>query len=346
MATKPSPCYVGACEARLEVAVLLTAKSPTRAIACITLCLWGGIGVVAHAEVREVSIAEIVREFCAVVVANESHYVKAIEACFPNESQDTDTRKSCRAVINSVTRVINEFYKLRESSDVKLLYYVSYDWTPPASFLERWKCEFSEGTYETRWSCPGFSKEEVQIASQEAICADAFKAENRIGKLVGNANRADQLLTVKGLRVVGEETGGGWLFRRSGRSTARTKRIEGVDSLSGAAFDMKSDRRIELTGWQGATTGLRVAAESRSRVFEPLEGKLAQVRIGLPRHRVQPLCRITPTFWTTCPELRSAEIGRWMVARGDKPWPRGRPPRYEAEFVGVDGRTMSIRIVE
>ena len=35
--------------------------------------------------------------------------------------------------------------------------------------------------------------------------------------------------------------------------------------------------RIELTGWQGGTSGFRVVAESRRRVFEPLQGKLRYV---------------------------------------------------------------------
>lgn len=136
------------------------------------------------------------------------------------------------------------------------------------------------------------------------------------------------------------------MFRENGPSAGRIERIEGIGSCVAGALRMKSNRGIELSGWQGATSGLRVSAESRSRVFEPLKGELSQVQVVLPGHPVQPLCRVTSTFWTTCPELRSAEIGRWMVARGEKPWPRGHPPRYEAELVGVDGATTSIRIIE
>ena len=47
---------------------------------------------------------------------------------------------------------------------------------------------------------------------------------NRIVELLDNARRAKLLLAVKGLRV-GAEKGGGRLFRRSGRSTARIDRI-------------------------------------------------------------------------------------------------------------------------
>ena len=105
------------------------------------------------------------------------------------------------------------------------------------------------------------------------------------------------------------------------------------------------DQRIGLTGWQGGTSGFRVGKESRKRVFETLQKTLRRVRVALPGHGVQPTCRITSTFWTTCPEFRSAEIGRWMERRGEKPWAGGKPPRYEAELVSVDGDTACVRIV-
>lgn len=86
---------------------------------------------------------------------------------------------------------------------------------------------------------------------------------------------------------------------------------------------MRKRQKLTLTGWQGATSGLRVDAESRRRVFLPLKGVLRHVQVVLPGHGVQPCCRLTRTFWATCPEFRSAEIGKWMENRGDKPWPRG-----------------------
>ena len=105
------------------------------------------------------------------------------------------------------------------------------------------------------------------------------------------------------------------------------------------------DQTIYLTGWQGETTGFRVGRESKRRVFEPIQKTLRQVRIELPGHWEQPTCRITPTFWTTCPEFRSAEIGRWMLQLGHKPWRKGKPPRYEARFVEMVDGTVTVRIV-
>lgn len=77
--------------------------------------------------------------------------------------------------------------------------------------------------------------------------------------------------------------------------------------MVGRSKDMKSNRRIEISGWQRATTGLRVAAETESRVFEPLKGRLRQVQIGLPGHRVELVCRITATFLD---DVSRTQIGR------------------------------------
>lgn len=40
------------------------------------------------------------------------------------------------------------------------------------------------------------------------------------------------------------------------------------------------------------------------------------------------------TFWTTCPELRSAVIGRWMLDLGVIPWAKGKPPEFDLEPIG------------
>lgn len=35
---------------------------------------------------------------------------------------------------------------------------------------------------------------------------------------------------------------------------------------------------------------------------------------------------LSPTFWTTCPEIRNKEIGKWLLRCGLAPWPKGLPP--------------------
>ena len=39
-------------------------------------------------------------------------------------------------------------------------------------------------------------------------------------------------------------------------------------------------------------------------------------------------------FWTTCPELKSAVIGRWMLDLGVIPWAKGKPPEFDLEPIG------------
>ena len=108
---------------------------------------------------------------------------------------------------------------------------------------------------------------------------------------------------------------------------------------------MKRGQELVLTGWQGGTSGLRVGAETRRRLFLPLKGRIRRVRVVLPGYDAEPCCRVTATFWTTCPELRSAEIGRWMESRGDRPWADRQPPRYSAELAVGSGETAVIRIL-
>ena len=70
------------------------------------------------------------------------------------------------------------------------------------------------------------------------------------------------------------------------------------------------------------------------------------MKLELPGHFTRPCCRITPTFWTISPELRSTEIGLWMEQRGHKPWPEENPPRAEAELVATVEGTAKICIVQ
>ena len=107
---------------------------------------------------------------------------------------------------------------------------------------------------------------------------------------------------------------------------------------------MDDGQRVTVSGWKGPTSGLRVDAESRRRVFLPLKGVLRRVRLLLPGHAVQPWCTLSPTFWTSCPEFRSVEIGKWMAKRGDAPWPRRNPPRYEATLLAGSGETAELHL--
>lgn len=44
--------------------------------------------------------------------------------------------------------------------------------------------------------------------------------------------------------------------------------------------------------------------------------------------------KVTKTFWTSCPELRSPAIGAWMKKRGVVPWAKGKPPEMRLTPMG------------
>lgn len=76
-----------------------------------------------------------------------------------------------------------------------------------------------------------------------------------------------------------------------------------------------------VTAWSngGSGRGLRVPPQDRDRFFRR---DWRTVTITLPDGRVI-TPNLTRTFWTTCPEIRSAAIGRLAPS-----WPVGNPPRF------------------
>lgn len=175
--------------------------SKTLAFQCLALGFLLSACVRVHAEVRDVPVSEVVKEFCAVIVANEVRYTELLEGCFPDASQSRETLNECVAVRNSVVQVMNAFFNLRTSPEVELHYSVPYDWQPPAEAFARLKCKRSQ----YGWGCGELSKAEALIATREPICADAFEAEERIVTLSTNVRRAFQLLQIRSLRTVPEE---------------------------------------------------------------------------------------------------------------------------------------------
>jgi superfamily II DNA or RNA helicase len=80
---------------------------------------------------------------------------------------------------------------------------------------------------------------------------------------------------------------------------------------------------------QPAGYGVRVSVDDRKRIFKPT---WSEVTIQISAHRVS--VPLSPGFWRKCPELRSAEIGRWLLQEGLAPWPRGHPPPLRLEPLG------------
>ncbi len=76
-----------------------------------------------------------------------------------------------------------------------------------------------------------------------------------------------------------------------------------------------------VKGWKGGGYGIRVGRRNVRKHFVP-DWKIIEVVIDGQPH----IFHLTPTFWTTCPEFRSAVIEKWLKKKGLAPWPPGEPP--------------------
>jgi hypothetical protein len=88
-------------------------------------------------------------------------------------------------------------------------------------------------------------------------------------------------------------------------------------------------RPVHATGWHGGGDsdepggyGLKLTELERDRNFDRTWD---HVLIDLD-NGVTADVRISASFWRQCSELRSADIGRWLLSQGAAPWLRGSPP--------------------
>lgn len=80
----------------------------------------------------------------------------------------------------------------------------------------------------------------------------------------------------------------------------------------------------------GSGYGLKVSTGDRDRYFRR---EWADVIIELPGE-VSTVVSLSPSFWSSCSELRSAAVGRWLMSEGLAPWLRGGPPTVALTPVG------------
>ena len=94
-----------------------------------------------------------------------------------------------------------------------------------------------------------------------------------------------------------------------------------------------STSNFAVTRWRCGTWGLRVHEEGRA-IFQRHRRRLDQepLVVVLPGATAPLRIHLSPSFWQKCPEVRAAEVGRWMRSRGGTPWPQGRPPTYRASL--------------
>jgi len=79
----------------------------------------------------------------------------------------------------------------------------------------------------------------------------------------------------------------------------------------------------------GSGYGVRLSVADRERHFDHTWSEVL-VDVGEREAVHVPL---SPSFWDTCSELRSAAIGRWLIRNGLDSWPRGKPPTVELQHI-------------
>jgi hypothetical protein len=89
---------------------------------------------------------------------------------------------------------------------------------------------------------------------------------------------------------------------------------------------------MTVTAWNngkyassGVGYGLRLDPSDRNKAFRQA---WSNVSLDLPNGVNGVQVTLSPSFWRDCPELRSAVIGRWLIASGYGRWPRGSPPAF------------------
>ena len=94
-----------------------------------------------------------------------------------------------------------------------------------------------------------------------------------------------------------------------------------------------SSGALEATAWRNGPAntatayGLKISAKARDEHFRR---EWKTVTLILPGGAEAIVVNVNkPSFWNdTCRELISADLRRWMIARGLAPWPHGKPPRF------------------
>jgi hypothetical protein len=88
----------------------------------------------------------------------------------------------------------------------------------------------------------------------------------------------------------------------------------------------------------GAGYGLRISEKDRDSLFDRSWREVVFDLGG----EAEATARLSESFWRSCSELRSAEIGRWLRRHNLAPWPHGRPPTFTVRH--LEGNRFSIAL--
>ena len=100
------------------------------------------------------------------------------------------------------------------------------------------------------------------------------------------------------------------------------------------------------TGWHNGSRpqdpagyGLKFTERDRDKYFDRTWNEVVVALENGPDVNLS----VSPSFWRTCSELRSTDIGRWLLENGAAPWPPGNPPGVAVLHEG--GNRFSARIL-
>jgi len=96
----------------------------------------------------------------------------------------------------------------------------------------------------------------------------------------------------------------------------------------------KSVPSTEPTGY-----GIKFVARDRDRYFQTEWDSIVLDLDGGESTTVA----LAPSFWRSCPELRSAVIGQWLIDQGVAPWSSGSPPGVVVHHLA--GSRFSARVL-
>lgn len=85
--------------------------------------------------------------------------------------------------------------------------------------------------------------------------------------------------------------------------------------------------------------GLKLTKADRDRYFDSSWEHILLELDGAETTSVS----LSPSFWRSCPELRSAEIGSWLIQHGAAPWKQGSPPGIV--LAPVEGNQFAARLL-
>ena len=87
--------------------------------------------------------------------------------------------------------------------------------------------------------------------------------------------------------------------------------------------------KMIVTAWKGGTYGIRIDKKDRKH----FSGKTS-IRLKLQGDDKVFSVNVSKSFWKNCPELRSANIGKWLKRNRRLPWGKGHPPKLELKQQG------------